>query len=363
MAIDFSRWVRPELLSLKPYASARTIAAGTKDPVDLSANENPWPVDATCPLNRYPDPQPPELVAALADHYHMDPAQLLITRGSDEGIDLLNRLLVRPGIDRVMINSPCFGMYALYAKIQGAEVVDVPAVEGQSDWAMDWPAVNKAPECRLYFFCSPNNPTGHTLNPVDVLAFAKRVESHGLVVIDEAYIEFCEADSMASLINQQPNLVILRTLSKAFGLAGARLGAVIAHSDLIEWLKRIIAPYPLPTPSVDAALHALSPTALAQQQAQLTILTANKARLIAALKANPALERLWPGEANFVLIKVADAESLMQHCLVDGIRLRNQSHQPKLDQAIRITVGTEDETEKLIASLERFGAEHKRIQD
>lgn len=363
MSIDFSRWVRPELLSLKPYASARTIAAGTKDPVDLSANENPWPVDATCPLNRYPDPQPPELVAALADHYRIDPAWLLITRGSDEGIDLLNRLLVRPGKDGVMVNSPCFGMYALYATIQGAEVVDVPAVEGRSDWAMDWPAVNKAPECRLYFFCSPNNPTGHTLSPVDVLAFAKRVESHGVVVIDEAYVEFGQSDSMASLIDHQPNLVVLRTLSKAFGLAGARLGAVIAHPELIAWLKRIIAPYPLPTPSVDAALHALSPKALAQQETQLASLANNKACLVAALSAMPTIERVWPGEANFVLVKVADADALMRHCLADGIRLRNQSHQPKLNQAVRITVGTEQETEKLIASLQRFDAQNKSIKD
>ena len=352
--IDFERWVRPELRGLKPYASARAISGDRISTIKLNANENPWPHDERQPLNRYPDPQPSVLVAALSEHWSVGPDNLLITRGSDEGIDLLMRLLVRPGVDRVMALPPCFGMYALYANIQGAELVEVALTEGERGWAVDWPAVEQADACRVYFLCSPNNPTGNTIDPVEVLAFAKKVEGHGMVVVDEAYGEFSDQPSLASMVNHQPNVVVLRTLSKGFGLAGARVGGVIAHPDLIAWLKRIIAPYPLPTPCVDAALAALTPDALAQQAEQIKRIQTNKQSLLNALDRLSFIVQCWPGQANFVLIKVANAASVMAHCWSSGIELRDQSHQPKLDQCIRITIGSESETDALIECLAAY---------
>jgi histidinol-phosphate aminotransferase len=350
----FGDWVRPELRGLKPYASARSIAPDEPTPIGLDANENPWPVEADNPLNRYPDPQPKALVLALAEHYGVAPETLLVTRGSDEGIDLLMRLFCRPNEDRVMVHSPCFGMYALYAQIQGAAVVDVPLIAGKSDWAVNWLQIEQAPPCRLVFFCSPNNPTGHCVDSVSLLTYAKQVEDQSLVVVDEAYIEFCEQDSMASLVMRQPNLVILRTLSKAFGLAGARLGSVIAHPELIGWLKRIIAPYPLPTPSVEAALTALTSDALEKQERQLALLAINKERVVDYLSNHPAVVTVWPGQANFVLVRVDDATEWMSHLAQSGIRVRNQSHQAKLDNCLRITVGDEQQTQALIECLERY---------
>lgn len=351
---DFAAWVRPELRTLKPYASARSISGDRVANIKLNANENPWARDPDQPLNRYPDPQPQALVEALSAHWGVRPDNLLITRGSDEGIDLLMRLLVRPGIDRVMTLPPCFGMYALYAQIQGAELVEVALTQGEHAWAVDWPSMEDADPCRVYFLCSPNNPTGNTLTPIEVLAFAKRVQGHGLVVLDEAYSEFSDQPSLVSTIEHQPNVVVLRTLSKGFGLAGARVGGVIAHPDLIAWLKRIIAPYPLPTPCVDAAMNALTPAALAEQAEQIERLQANKAVLCEALERSPHIKALWPGQANFVLIKVGDAADVMAHCAACGIELRDQSHQPKLDQCIRITVGSESETTALLACLNDY---------
>lgn len=353
-SMDFKAWVRPELVDLQPYASARAISGQTTSSVKLNANESPWPVDESMPLNRYPDPQPQALIDALAQHWSVAPNALLITRGSDEGIDLLIRLMARPNTDRVMVFPPCFGMYALYAKIQGAPVVEVPLVRGNSGWAMDWTAIENEAPCRFYFLCTPNNPTGSTISTVEILTLAKQVQGQGVVVVDEAYAEFSDQGSVMALIEHQPNLVVLRTLSKAFGLAGARLGAVVAHPDLTAWLKRIIAPYPLPTPSIEAALVALEPEALARQARSIERLQANKQKLCEAMAAFPWIKTLWPGEANFVLIEVDDAASLMGHCLADGIELRNQSHQPKLDQCIRITIGTEEETEQLLACLARY---------
>ncbi len=350
----FGDWVRPALRRLKPYASARSIDPDGTALVALDANENPYPVDPDQPLNRYPDPQPKSLVQALASHYGVEADQLLITRGSDEGIDLLMRLFCQPDKDRIMVQSPCFGMYALYAQIQGAQVVDVPLIQGKTDWAVNWLQIEQAPECRLYFFCSPNNPTGQCIDSLSLLTFAKQVQDTAVVVVDEAYIEFCDQDSLASLVAHQPNIVVLRTLSKAFALAGARLGAVVAHPDLIGWLKRIIAPYPLPTPSVDAALRALRPEALEAQSAQLRQLSDNKQALIAALKGRPFVFDLWPGQANFVLVRVDDADRLMRHCLDRGIRLRNQSHQARLENCVRITVGDNAQTKTLLEALDAY---------
>lgn len=347
---------RAEIRALKPYASARALAnsAGTL----LNANENPWPPanDGGLNLNRYPDPQPAALKARLAELYGIDAAQLLITRGSDEGIDLLTRVFCRAGADRVLICPPCFGMYALSAQVQNAELVEVPLIPADGDWQLDLAAVEAAPACRLYFLCSPNNPTGNLIEAQSVLGLAQKVAGHGLVVIDEAYIEYCEQPSLAAAVGRQPNLVVLRTLSKAYALAGCRIGAVIASNEVIELLRRIIAPYPLPTPSVAAALAALAPRALLKQRAQLARLVRLKLALVALLSKHPSIIKLWPGRANFVLLRVPSAANLVSAAAEHGIRLRDQSAQPGLDGCVRISIGSPAEMQSLTEFLQRWRA-------
>ena len=338
---------RAEIRALKPYASARAISDSAG--ILLNANENPWPPagDGGLQLNRYPDPQPGDLKRRLAEVYGVDQSQLLITRGSDEGIDLLIRVFCRAGRDRVLICPPCFGMYALSAKVQGAELVEVPLIENNGDWGIDLPAIENAAPCRLYFLCSPNNPTGNLIEAETVLDLASRVGDHGLVVVDEAYIEFCGDSSLAGQISRQSNLVVLRTLSKAYALAGCRIGAVIADPEVIDLLRRIIAPYPLPKPSVVAAMAALSAAALAHQKDQLTALASEKDKLLEQLQAHPDILQVWPGEANFVLVRVTDASRLVSDAYTAGIRLRDQSAQPGLDGCVRITIGSEREMQSL----------------
>jgi histidinol-phosphate aminotransferase len=343
---------RPDIRALQPYASARVLADSAG--ILLNANENPWPPenDQGLKLNRYPDPQPAALKARLAEFYRVDPDQLLITRGSDEGIDLLVRSFCRAGVDRVLICPPCFGMYALSARIQGAEVISVPLIEGPDDWQLDQAGLKKAPDCRLYFLCSPNNPTGNLVSAVEVIELAERVADHGLVVVDEAYIEFCDQPSLASQLVRLSNLVVLRTLSKAFALAGCRIGAVLAHPDIIGLLRRIIAPYPLPTPAIEAALRTLSSPSRQQQQRQ--VLAEQKIRLLIALHKHQAIAEIWPGQANFVLVRVSDASALINAAAAAGIRLRDQSAHPGLTNCVRITVGAPEEMSALIEFITKW---------
>jgi len=342
---------RPEVQALTPYASARALADSAG--LLLNANENPWPPadDGGLQLNRYPDPQPEGLRAELARRYRVQEDQILITRGSDEGIDLLMRALCLPGEDRVLICPPCFGMYALSASVQGARVIEVPLIDQGAHWALDNDGIAAAGPVKLTFLCSPNNPTGHEIPAETVRHICRARLGQGLVVVDEAYIEFSDAESMTVLTGEHANLVILRTLSKAYALAGCRIGVLIAHPTVIGLLRRIIAPYPLPTPSVEAARRALADPARLTEQ--LDALKEQKQRLVAALNSLPGIARVWDGSANFVLIRVNDADELVQAASTDGIRLRNQSAQRGLDECVRITVGTPDETTRLIEFLQR----------
>lgn len=344
---------RPEIRALTPYASARALADSAG--ILLNANENPFPSpgDPGQTLNRYPEPQPPALVNRLAELYDVPREKLLITRGSDEGIDLLVRSFCAPG-DSVLILPPCFGMYALSARVQGARVVEAPLVDHGDRFDLPDDLGERAEGCKLVFLCSPNNPTGNVIDAETVRTLCKARDGSGLVIVDEAYVEFQPGDSFTTLLDELPNLVVLRTLSKAHALAGCRLGTVIAHSAIIGLLKRIIAPYPLPTPTIEAALAALTAEALATQSERLAVLATEKQRLTATLSDHVGVRALWPGEANFLLIRVPDAARLIDDAAVAGIRLRNQSAQRGLDNCVRITVGSPDENTALIDFLEQW---------
>lgn len=340
---------RPEIRALEPYASARSLADDRG--ILLNANENPWSPESDdgLSLNRYPDPQPAALVRRMAEYYGIDETRILVTRGSDEGIDLLVRAFCRPGADRVLICPPCFGMYALNARIQGANVVEAPLVEDGHGFALAVDVAERISVCKLAFLCSPNNPTGDMIAADELRVLAQRAA--GLVAVDEAYQEFSGRESAATLIRELKNLVVLRTLSKAFALAGCRVGAVLAHADVIALLKRILPPYPLPAPSVAAALKVLTPDGIARMREQVRLLREEKARLCEALESHPAIRRLWPGEANFVLAQVGNAADFVAAAADAGIRLRDQSYQPGLANCVRITIGTEAENDVLLSFI------------
>jgi len=339
---------RAEILALEPYAHA------TWDPAleRLNANENPWrgPRDATVAgLNRYPEPHPRTLEARLATLYGVAPESVLAGRGSDEGIDLLVRAFCRAGEDGVVICPPTFGMYAVSARIQGARLIEVPLTAG---FAIDEPALLAATGAKLVFLCSPNNPTGAPL-PAGLLERVLAAYSNrALVVVDEAYAEFSRETSALALLPEQPHLVVLRTLSKAYALAGARIGAVIAAPEVIAVLRRIVPPYTIAVPASEAAFAALESEALVTARARILALIRERGRLGAALEKVPGVRRVWPSEANFLLVEVEDPATVMRRAAGAGLLLRDFSRAPATRGCIRITVGDPAQNARLLAALD-----------
>ena len=343
--------VRPEILALAPYSSARKESQGGK--VWLDANENPQTPHAGEPLlNRYPDPQPPEMIARLASLYRTTAAQVLVTRGSDEGIDLLVRAFCRAGRDAILITPPTYGMYVVAAGIQGAAVHTAPLVL-EKDFALDPDAVIAAADAstKLVFLCSPNNPTGQNLDRAAVLKIADALAGRAVVVVDEAYAEFSTKDSMVGSLANRPNLVVLRTLSKAFGLAGARVGVTLAAPELIAVLQKILAPYPIPTPVVNAALAALTPDAIAAARRSACELVAGRERLTTALLRLPFVRKVWPSDANFLLVAVTDSARIMALARAAGLVIRDRSKD--VPNTVRITVGSPAELDFALEVLSR----------
>jgi histidinol-phosphate aminotransferase len=306
-------------------------------------------------LNRYPEPHPHALAAALAAHYCVPAEMLLPGRGSDEAIDVLVRGFCRAGEDAVLICPPTFGMYAVAARIQGAKVLEVPLLRS-AGFGLDIEAVRahvlaERSHVKLVFLCSPNNPTGNLLSRAAVLALVQSLEGRALVVVDEAYIEFSEEPSLAATVSEHPGLAVLRTLSKAHALAGARCGSLIAHPEVIALLRKVIMPYAVSQPTIEAVLRALRPEMQSQMQPHLLTLRTERARMAARLAALPAVQRVWPSAANFLLIQCEDAARLIRHAHDSGFLLRDLSPVAQLGQAVRVTLGTPEQNERLLASL------------
>ncbi len=343
---------RPEIQALKPYSSARMEASTGQ--VFLNANESPWPsaADSVGELNRYPDPQPAKLRDALAGLYGVEPARVLVGRGSDEAIDLLTRAFVRPGIDEVIISPPTFGMYQVSADIQGARVIRVP-LRADAGFAYPFEAVRAAAgeATRLIYVCTPNNPTGDVVPREHILALADALRDRAIVVVDEAYVEYADTPSLAADVAGRDNLAVLRTLSKAHGLAGARIGTLIADPAVIALCRKLMAPYPLPTPCVTAALRALTAASLAATAERVAATVAERARLAARLAALPRVRGIYRSQANFLTVRVDSPRALHAELLKRGIVVRDVSHQPDLADALRITVGTRAENDALLKAL------------
>jgi histidinol-phosphate aminotransferase len=318
------------------------------DGVMLNANELPWPASGLS-LNRYPDPQPSSLIDAFCQLYEVSAANVLIGRGSDEAIDLLIRAFCRAGDDDVAVCSPTFGMYAVCARVQNAGVLDVP-LTAQFDIDVDALLQAVARACKLVFLCSPNNPTGGAISIAVIERIAKALEDRALVVVDEAYIEFSDAISATTLLSSRANIAVLRTLSKAYALAGARVGCVLARADVIALLRRIQAPYPLPTPSIEAALVALGAQARQRTGAYVTLIRRERERVAQRLAGLPRA-RVLPSDANFLCVRFEDGPAVYRHLLTQGVVVRNVGAYRGLQNCLRISIGTPQENDRLLSAL------------
>ena len=342
---------RPEIVALKPYEHASWEPHLER----MHANELPWRSDADeseAGLNRYPEPQPKELVARLASLYGVAKEQVLVGRGSDEGIDLLCRSFCRAGQDSILVCPPTFGMYSVMAHVQGAGVVSVP-LKVNDNFALDVDEVLRqcTPNVKVLFLCSPNNPTGNTIPAEAVLHIANRLEGRSIVVVDEAYVEFSSSPSLVPQLASLPQLAIMRTLSKAHGLAGARCGTLIANPEIIALLRKVIHPYAITQMTVEAALNVLQPSQLPLMKERLASIKAERQRLFDALGKLAAVKRVWPSDGNFLLAEFADPDRALKSCRAANLLIREVRAQVGLPRTLRISIGTPAQNDRLLESF------------
>lgn len=348
--------VREDLRGFAGYSSARTSAPGVPARIWLNANESgdPSAADPEGASRRYPDPQPAELVEAFADLWAVIPDRVVVGRGSDELIELLVRALCRPGGDGIVICSPTFGMYEVSARLHGVPVTDVPQLDDGLTWRVDTAAVARAARekgARVVFVSSPGNPTANVVPLREIASLADELADQAVVVVDEAYGEYAEQRSAVTLLEEHPTLVVLRTLSKAHGLAGARVGIALAHPELATVLRRVQAPYPVPVPVARLALAALTPEALAATRERVNATLRRRDHLCHRLRHLDGVRAVYDSEANFLLVRHDDPDALLRTLASAGIVVRDVRHHPGLADAVRITIGTDDEMTALDTAL------------
>lgn len=341
---------RKNVRELTPYQSARRL--GGKGDVWLNANEYPVAPEfqlTAQTFNRYPECQPALVIERYAAYAGVNKDQVLVSRGADEGIELLIRAFCEPGKDAILFCPPTYGMYAVSAETFNVERRTVAAKE---DWQLDLPAIAaNLDNVKLIYACSPNNPTGNLLDPNDLRNLLELAKGKAIVAIDEAYIEFCPQASVASWLNDYPHLVVLRTLSKAFALAGLRCGFTLANEEVIALLLKVIAPYPLSTPVADIAAQALSTEGIRVMRQRVTEIAANRSWLQQALQDCTCVEQVFTSDSNYLLVRFTASSHVFKTLWDQGIILRDQNKQPGLSGCLRITIGTRNECQRVVDAL------------
>ncbi len=348
---DIVKRARPGILALKPYKSARSMVQGKPGLIYLDANECPYaPMAGALGYNRYPDQQPADMVDALCRLYNVSSRNLLVTRGADEAIELVVRAFCVPGQDNVIICPPTFPMYAHSAHIQGADVCEVAL---DQDFQLDVESIRTAADenTKIVFVCSPNNPTGNLMRTEDIEDLLVHFDGKAVVAVDETYNCFSGAPSFAEKIEKYPNLLVFRTLSKEYACAGLRSGVGIARHDLLEVMRRVLPPYPVPVPVAQAAVRVLNPANVQRLQGRQKELLESRARFVRALKEIEVVTHIYPTDANYVMVRVTDSRALHEKCLQQGIIVRDQSYQANLENCVRISIGTDEEMDKLLAVM------------
>ncbi|HHW7507473.1 TPA: histidinol-phosphate transaminase [Mannheimia haemolytica] len=349
--MTISQLSRKNIQALTPYQSARRL--GGSGDVWLNANEyalspNFDLTDRT--FNRYPEPQPQAVIEGYARYAGVAPENVLVSRGGDESIELIIRAFCEAN-DSILYCPPTYGMYAVSADTCGIATKTVPLT---ADFQLDLAQIKANLEgVKVVFVCSPNNPTGNLIKRSDLLELLQITAGKALCVVDEAYIEFCPEASLVSELANFPHLAIIRTLSKAFALAGLRCGFTLANAELIGVLQKVIAPYPLPVPVSDIAAQALSPQGIEQMKTRVAEVITLRAELQKSLENLPLVEQVFDSEANYLLFKCQDGQKVFKALWEQGIILRDQHKALGLQNCIRITVGTREENQRVIDYLGR----------
>jgi len=341
---------RPEIAALQK------IPTPTQEPdvVRLNANEAPethWFASDALPLNRYPEARPHDLCARLAQLYGIPEDSLLVTRGSSEAIDIIIRTFCRANQDSVISMPPTFELYPYFAKIQGAECIAVPLHE--ETFSVDCDAILNSckGDTKLIFFCSPNNPTGSSVRATDILRVADDRRGKSIIVVDEAYIEFSAQDSLAEFATTHENLIVLRTLSKAYALAGARCGAAISNPEIIATASGVLPPFSFATPVVHSVLEALAEKRLIQAKQYVEEAVVERKRIYTTLVEFDCVEKVWPTDGNFLLARLKDQQAILDGLNARKMLIRGYGEHQRLKDCVRITVGTPAENDALLSAI------------
>ena len=334
--------VRANIAALSPYSTARDEYQGELG-VFLDANESPYENG----YNRYPDPHQKSLKTRLSEVKGVEAKNIFVGNGSDEAIDLMFRVFCEPAQDNAVAIAPSYGMYKVSAAINNVEMREVQLGE---DFSLPVDALLEACDqnTKLMFICSPNNPTGNSFPRKDILRLAEEFE--GMLIVDEAYIDFAEAESLKSEIEQYPNIVVLQTMSKAWAMAGLRLGLALADSRVVEIMSQVKYPYNINK----AALQIVEQLLEESIDDKVAEIVEQRGVVAEELAAMPFVSKVYLSDANFVLVKVDDADAIYEHLIADGIIVRNRNRVRGCEGCLRITIGTKQENEKLIKSLERY---------
>ncbi len=345
--MELNKLLRPHLLNLTPYSSARDEFKGEAD-VYLDANENAFGSTSSDNYRRYPDPYQSELKAIIGKIKNIDSEYIFLGNGSDEPIDLLIRALCTPSRDKIIITPPTYGMYEVSANINDVEIIKIPLT---ADFELETDKILEAidSDVKIIFLCSPNNPTGNSMEKKDILRVVKAFS--GLVVLDEAYIDFSSQPSFIPELQSDENLVVLQTFSKAWGLAALRLGMAFANPEIIKVLNMIKPPYNISGATQELALDALKNEDKLASMVQDIL--AQKKRLKSMLLELPSVIEVYPSDANFLLVKVAKAHEIYLKLIAGKVIVRDRSKVALCEDCLRITVGTAEENKALIAELKR----------
>ncbi|XWN35829.1 MAG: histidinol-phosphate transaminase [Balneola sp.] len=342
---NLEKIVRENIRDLKPYRSARD---DFDSGILLDANENSFgsPIESNLELNRYPMPYQEKLRSVIADYRKVDTENVLVGVGSDEAIDLLFRIFCSPGKDKVITNPPTYGMYKVSANINNIKVDEVLLTH---DFQLQTEKIlNRVTDfTKLIFVCSPNNPTANDMDSKDIIHLLENF--NGLVVVDEAYIDFSEQAGFAEEVKNYPNLVVLQTLSKAFGLAGIRLGIAIANPEVIKYMMKVKAPYNVNKLTSKAALSGFEN--LESVQKNIKSINSEKKRIVTELENLHQIEKVFPSAANFLLFRVDDALNVYKQLADSGVIVRYRGNEPHCENCLRVTIGTSQENDKFLRSL------------
>lgn len=342
---ELKELVRPNVWNLQPYSSARDEFHGEAS-VFLDANENPW----NTPYNRYPDPMQWKLKDRLAELKQVSRDRIFLGNGSDEAIDLVFRVFCEPGKDVVVSITPSYGMYTVSADVNNVECRKVLLNE-RFDLEADKVLEVADEHTKVIFLCSPNNPSGNTLNRDEIYKILDHY--HGIVVVDEAYIDFSASPSFAAELDKYPNLIVLQTLSKAWGAAGIRLGMAFASKEIIALFSRVKYPYNINELTQEKAYEILGDEK--SQRIQIAKILSERSRLEEILRESPFSYRVYPSDANFLLVDVGNANGMYESLVNQGVVVRNRHSVQKCQGCLRITIGTPDENDALLNAIQNSG--------